>query len=289
MKKGQASKTAEYVCQGRALAHGVVLPERFDDPTALVLLSEEARREVERTKSLPPPSGLRARFRYGYLQAQAAMMAARTVTIDDVIRQARNPQLVILGAGLDGRAWRLNELRDVSVFEVDHPDSQREKRERSSKLRPISCDLRFVPVDFEHDALDRALASAGHDESRPTTWLWEGVVMYLARRDIEASLSVMQRRSVPGSRLVLVYHAPALLLKAVNLYLKRVGEPLRSALRPEHMRELLASYDFEVTSDVDLPSAGRALSQQLGTKLARLKHIRIATAQRRATRLPPST
>lgn len=288
MKKGKASKTAEYVCQGRALAHGVVLPERFDDPTAMVLLSDEARREVERARDRRPPSGFAARMRYGYLQAQAAMMAVRTVTIDDAIIGAANPQLVVLGAGLDGRAWRLKELRDVSVFEVDHPDSQREKRERVARLVPMSCDLRFVPVDFEHDALDHALASAGHDASRPTTWLWEGVVMYLARPDIEASLSVMQRRSASGSRLLIVYHAPALILKFVNLYLSRVGEPLRSAFRPEQLRELLARYDFEVTSDLDLADAGRALSRELGRKLSRLGHIRIAAAQRRATRPPPS-
>jgi hypothetical protein len=38
-----------------------------------------------------------------------------------------------------------------------------------------------------------------------------------------------------------------------------------------------------------LPGAAHALSQELESKLARLKHIRFVTAQRRATRLPPST
>jgi methyltransferase (TIGR00027 family) len=207
-------------------------------------------------------------------------MVARTVAIDDAIRAVRSEQLVILGAGLDGRAWRMPELSDVSVFEVDHPDSQREKRERAAQLQPMSCDIRFVPVDFEHDALDAALAAAGHDETRTTTWIWEGVVMYLRRSDIEATLAVVQRRSVAGSRLIIAYHVPALILKVVGLVLKRLGEPLRSAFRPEQMRALLASYGFRVTDDRDLSSVGAALSPEIGQASQRVKHMHLVTAAR---------
>lgn len=280
MKAGRASKTAEYVCMGRALAHGVLAPGRFDDPTALVLLSDDAQRDVRRQRSGVVPSGVRARMWHQYLRTQAMMMVARTVVIDDAIREAASPQVVILGAGLDGRAWRMSELREVSVFEVDHPDSQRDKRERVSKLSPVSCDIRFVPVDFEHDALDSALAHAGHDETRPTTWVWEGVVMYLKPNDIEASLAVMQRRSAPGSRLIVLYHAPALVLKAVGFFLKRVGEPLRSAFRPEQLRAMLAKYGFRVSADQDLAQAGHALSPQIGKAAQRVKHLRVAVADR---------
>src|SRR4029450_2904655 len=97
--------------------------------------------------------GLRARMRRSYFETQAKMMAARTVVIDDAIRAAASPQLVILGAGLDGRAWRMPELARVSVFEVDHPDSQRDKRARVSSLEQCAREVRFVPVDFEHGNL----------------------------------------------------------------------------------------------------------------------------------------
>ena len=115
------------------------------------------------------------------------MMVSRTVAIDEAVRAAASPQVVILGAGLDGRAWRMQELRDVTVFEVDHPDSQRVKRARVSALQQVARDVRFVPVDFTRDRLDDALAAAGHDATRPTTWIWEGVVMYLELADIEAT------------------------------------------------------------------------------------------------------
>jgi Leucine carboxyl methyltransferase len=60
-------------------------------------------------------------------------LARGPVAIDDAIRTAASPQVVILGAGLDGRAWRVSELADAIVFEVDHPDSQRMKRERAAR------------------------------------------------------------------------------------------------------------------------------------------------------------
>ncbi|HVW27239.1 MAG TPA: class I SAM-dependent methyltransferase [Polyangiaceae bacterium] len=45
---------------------------------------------------------------------------------------------------------------------------------------PKAKSLQFVPVDFTRDALDEALTRAGHDPSRPTTWIWEGVGRILA-------------------------------------------------------------------------------------------------------------
>jgi len=267
----------------------VVVPERFQDPTASALLPEEARRELQRLRSGPAPERLRQRLRHQYLKTQAMVMAARTVAVDDAIRAAGSEQLVILGAGLDGRAWRMSELEKVSVFEVDHPDSQREKRERVGKLTPASCDIRFVPVDFERDALDAALAAAGHDETRSTTWIWEGVVMYLSQADIEATLAVVQQRSAPGSQLVIVYHAPALILSVVGLFLRRVGEPLRSAFTPTQMRALLARYGFEVSADRDLPRIAATLSAEMASATRRVKHMRTVTAVTGSGRrgLPP--
>jgi len=278
MKQGTASKTAEYVCRGRALAHGVLAPGRFEDETALALLSADARGAVLSQRVSGVPRGFRARLRHEYWKTQAMMMAARTVAVDDAIRAARGEQLVILGAGLDGRAWRMRELENVSVFEVDHPDSQDEKRARARELNPVSRDIRFVPVNFEHDALDTALAAAGHDETRTTTWVWEGVVMYLTQTDIEATLAVIQRRSAPDSRLIIVYHAPAFILRIVGLALKRVGEPLRSAFEPEQMRALLRRYGFEVSSDQDLETIGSGLAPEIGAAARRVKHLRVVTA-----------
>jgi methyltransferase (TIGR00027 family) len=280
MTPGRASQTAVLVCMGRAAAHGTTDVRRFWDPTAFELLPQAARERVQRYRTGPRPRGLREGFEHGALQQRANMMVARTVAIDDAIREAAAPQLVILGAGLDGRAWRMHELRDAVVFEVDHPASQRDKREGVARLAQVAREVRFAAVDFERDDLDAALAAAGHDPARRTTWVWEGVVMYLERADIERTLEAIARRSAPGSRLVVVYHSPALVLKLVAWIVRRLGEPLRSVFRPREMQELLAKHGFLVCRDEDLRTTAAALSPTVlrGTRFVR--HMRTVTADR---------
>jgi methyltransferase (TIGR00027 family) len=283
MKQGMESQTAVYVAMGRAMAHGTTSATRFTDPTALALLPEDARRQVERARTGTPPSGLRERLSRALLRQRSKGMVVRTIAIDDAVRGAPSEQLVILGAGLDGRAWRMPELRDVIVFEVDHPDSQRAKRARAGALEPAARDIRFLPVDFARDSLDDALAGAGHDPTRPTTWIWEGVVMYLTVEEIEATLAVIERRSAVSSRLIVAYHSPALLLWVVGPLVRRVGEPLKSTFQPDAMRALLAEHGFAVVSDEALPTVAKRLPEDFARAATVVKHMRIVAADRRPT------
>jgi methyltransferase (TIGR00027 family) len=75
---------------------------------------------------------------------------------------------VVLGAGLDSFAWRRPDVcRGVRVFEVDHPATQAWKRDRVANLAlPIGGQHLFVSVDFQTEALDDCLDSAGFDWSR---------------------------------------------------------------------------------------------------------------------------
>ena len=268
------------VCMGRAIAHGSTPVSRYTDPTALALLPDDARARVERYRSGVVPNDIRAHLEHAYLEKQSKIMVARTVAIDDAVRAVASPQLVILGAGLDGRAWRMPELSGVTVFEVDHPDSQRVKRARVATLAQAAREVRFVPVDFTRGSLDCMLAAAGHDPARPTTWIWEGVVMYLNPADVEATLAIIERRSAAGSRLIVAYHSPALMLRFVRLLVRLIGEPLRSVFTPGAMRALLAKHRFGIVRDEDLPTIGGSLSPELGLATQRMKHLRIVTADR---------
>jgi methyltransferase (TIGR00027 family) len=279
VKPGQGSKTAELVCMMRAIADGRTSVPRFSDLTALALLPEKTRARVERVRSDVPARGLKARFGRVRLGHLATAIALRTVEIDDAVRALPAPQVVILGAGLDGRAWRLPELRGVDVFEVDHPDSQRDKRSRVGALAPIG-DIRFVPVDFARDDLDAALAKAGHDPLKPTTWIWEGVVMYLALPDIEATLRVIARRSPPGSRLVVLYHTPSPLVRILGFIAKRMGEPLKSSFMPGAICALLDRYGFTAHRDESIASLGAPLDRAIARAVRRITHLRIVTADR---------
>jgi methyltransferase (TIGR00027 family) len=270
----------------RAIAHGRTPVAAFSDPTAMALLSAEQRVEVERIRQGPRPRGFRARFRYEHLTRESQMMVARTVAIDADLRKAAVPQVVILGAGLDGRAWRMRELVASLVFEVDHPDSQQQKLQRVASLTREAREVRFVPVDFSRDDLAHALEAAGHDPRLPTAWLWEGVVMYLGRDEIESTLRIVEDRSAPGSRLIAAYHQPAWMLLLLAVIVRRLGEPIRTVLTPHQMRELLARYGFCTRWDRDLPSIGCELSAEIGHATRLMRHLRIVTADRKGTVSP---
>ncbi len=284
VKPGQESQTAVMVCAARAAAHGRTDVAAFTDPTALALLPENARQSVERFRSEAAPRKLRERVWSAFLEKRSKMMVARTVAIDEAIRGAASSQVVILGAGLDGRAWRMPELADVTVFEVDHPDSQREKRARAVSLKQAARDVRFVPVDFTRDRLEDALAAANHDRFCQTTWVWEGVVMYLERADIEATLRVIEARSAPGSCLVVAYNSRSIIRQIAGIILRFWGEPFRSSFAADEMLTLLATFGFSVVQDDDLATIATRLSANFADMRRILKGMRIATAERRDAR-----
>lgn len=266
-----ASRTAVLVCQGRAAAHDRLLPGRFSDPIALLLLRESEREVVERVRGGTPPDDWRDRMAYEFVQGCAELMVPRTVAIDDAVRAHAAGQLVILGAGLDSRAWRLPELAGAVVIEVDHPASQADKRDRIGDLAPLAGDLRLAPVRFDRDELGAALDGAGHDAGRPTTWLWEGVVPYLTRAQVRATVAAVGARSAPGSRLVVNYQQPAA-ASVLGRYAARgltalarrphplAREPWRSLWTPAALRRLLARHGFTVATDENL----LAVSARLG-------------------------
>jgi methyltransferase (TIGR00027 family) len=286
----EASRTAVLVCQGRAVAHGRTAPDRFADPTAMELLRPQERAAVQRARDGVAPPGWAARVEFESMTALAEVMVPRTVAIDDAVRELSHPQLVIVGAGLDGRAWRMPELATTDVYEVDHPASQQDKRDRCGALRPFAQSVRFVPVDLSREPLGPALAAAGHDPARATTWIWEGVVPYLDRDEVRGTVSVIAERSAPGSRLILNYQSPSvtawfgrLVARALAVSTRRSDplgdEPRRSAWTPEAMRRVLAAVGLTVSRDDDLSALARRLDVPVRHAYS-LRNGRVAVADR---------
>ncbi len=187
----------------------------------------------------------------------------RTNAIDAVVRERACPQLVVLGAGLDARAHRMRELSATTVFEVDHPSTQAIKRTRAAAFPITARAVRYVPVDFEHDDLARSLDAAGHDVHVPTTWIWEGVTMYLTREAVRATLALIAARSAAGSTLVLTYGTPELahgprIVRSVRPLVKPafalLGEPLRYLPAREEIAALVREHGFRVERDLEPPS-----------------------------------
>ncbi|MFC9994160.1 class I SAM-dependent methyltransferase [Nocardia sp. NPDC127526] len=258
-------------CQARAAADGRVAVGRFTDPVSIRMLRAPERAAVERVRSAAEPQRTMAWLRYRMLADLADILAARTVAIDDAVRAAANPQLVVLGAGLDARAWRMTELAWTVVFEVDHPAAQSDKRERIGDADPAAASVRFVPVEFGSAALESALEAAGQVASEPTTWIWEGGVRYLRKPHVERMLRGIAARSAPGSRVIVGYttrtvHSVLLAPWGVRLWLTLAGaagakreERIRSLWTPAQIAALCTAHGLDIDTDEDLLGIARAL------------------------------
>jgi methyltransferase (TIGR00027 family) len=117
----------------------------------------------------------------------------------DVARSCR--QIVLLGAGLDSRAYRLPWPESTTIFEIDTDELLGWKQEvlDAAGLIP-NCERRTVPADLRSDWLS-PLAAAGHILAEPTAWLAEGLLVYLATEVAESMLGALSATSAPGSRL----------------------------------------------------------------------------------------
>jgi methyltransferase (TIGR00027 family) len=132
---------------------------------------------------------------------------ARARFIDDVVlgeSAAGLDELILLGAGLDSRPYRLAEqLADIRVFEVDHPLSLESKRARLRRLLGREPEhVTFAAVDFNRDDLDAALAAAGHKRSARTLVVWSGVSMYLPEKSVAEVLSWIGGHDSPPASVV---------------------------------------------------------------------------------------
>lgn len=261
-----ASRTAEMVCFFRALERTrPPLTRIVDDPYARLLLprglsmlagSPAVRRLVEASGQ----AGLGGLHHY---------VTARHRVMDDAVMTfaaAGGTQVVILGAGLDTRAWRLGaQLPTLGFFEVDFPATQAEKRARLPRVSATGTAPAFVPVDFERDDALSALVRAGLDVSRPVLHIWEGVTMYLSHGAIRQTLQALARMSPLGSEVIFdAWTRPggdpsAWLRRAAGSALGLVGEPLRGALTRDEGQRLLAETGWAAARWLDADALGAAV------------------------------
>lgn len=142
-------------------------------------------------------------------------VVARERYIDDYL-QARLAdgleQLVILGAGYDSRAYRFEPLKALKVFEVDHPATQRVKKEKLRKiLGELPAHVVYVPIDFTRDTLEARLVDCGYDERLKTLFIWQGVTQYLTLAAVDSTLAFVAGHPGPGSCIVFDYMYTAVL------------------------------------------------------------------------------
>jgi len=153
------------------------------------------------------PSSLSNDFR-AHMQA---LLAVRTRFIDDQLLEAVNQrkinQIVILGSGLDARAYRLREISSTVIFEVDFPEVLQVKANlvATTNEKP-QCKRVEVAANLGIPSWSDHLQEAGFQPQNATFWLLEGLTGYLTENELRFLLSTIRQLSSTSSRLVATFN-----------------------------------------------------------------------------------
>lgn len=251
---GGASMTMVSAAAWRAAHVAFDEPVILDDPFAGLLIGDASPYQADAVRDgTHGTDGFHYRWN----------MAARARLAEDTLAARRAGfgvgQYVLLGAGLDSFAMR-NPHEDVTVFEVDTPESQTWKLDRLAQLGLTTPDgVRHVACDFEEqDFVDR-LADVGFDVGAPAVAAWLGVSYYLTEEAIRATLERVSSWPA-GSAIVFDYGLAehrwdefagfdADGMRAVVQGVAAAGEPFLSLFDDDDLVELCRSCGFD---DVEL-------------------------------------
>ena len=189
-------------------------------------------------------------------------LEARTRFFDRVVVGAIGRgvrQIVVGAAGYDGRPLRYARS-GVRWFEVDHPATQRDKRDRLARLGLAAGQVQFVEADFTRDPIAERLTAAGLNPGQLGLFLLEGVAVYLEPAVLERVLSQFRQVAPIGSRLAISVSVSGAQGEARSRFQASVaalGEPARSALEAGQATEVLARTGWQVITgdDADDPDA----------------------------------
>jgi len=191
---------------------------------------------------------------------------ARVRYFDDFVKKSLYDgveQLVILGAGYDTRAYRIDGLKEkAKVFEVDHPGTQSLKKEKIKEIFGALPDhVVYVPADFEVEKLGERLHEMGYDLSKKTLFLMEGFVMYIPPKAMDETLSFIVNNSAKGSAILFDYFPQSVVDgtceldagKNMRKFAADQGEPFQFGIEKNNVEAFLMERGFSqvknVTSD----------------------------------------
>ena len=232
-------------------------------------------------------------------------LISRTRFIDDLIEKSAKEgieQYVILGAGYDSRANRLNLPPSLKIFEVDQPEVSDIKLSKLPKDLPNLENITYVNVDFSYQSLSEQLLTAGFDQTKSTIFTLEGVSQYITKEAVsstiqELSLITKDARSIffmsyvdellkkdPAACFGKGYPNPSKKADLIQTLSAKVGEPWISFYRDEEIESILAENGYSMKENVTLEDlnslyfspVGRALPEN---QIFKLEHFIVAESR----------
>ncbi len=164
----------------------------FDDPFAASLAGNDAiQQQLDYYQTLDPRNQLKMQF-----------VAIRTRYFDDFIVKSLPliNQVVLLGSGLDTRAYRLPLTSSTTLYEIDLPEIIDYKL---NILAPYQskCNYHAISADVTSKEWEQILLTHGYQSNLPTIWLLEGLLMYLNESHVDQLLDKIKNLSAANSRI----------------------------------------------------------------------------------------
>ncbi len=229
-------------------------------------------------------------------------LISRTRFIDDLIEKSAKEgvqQYVILGAGYDSRANRLNLPPSLKIFEVDQPEVSDIKLSKLPKDLPNLENITYVNVDFSYQSLSEQLLTAGFDKTKSTIFTLEGVSQYITKEAVsstiqELSLITKDARSIffmsyvdellkkdPAACFGKGYPNPTKKANLIQTLSAKVGEPWISFYRDEEVESILAENGYAIKENVTLEDLNSLYFSPVGrvlpeNQIFKLEHLIVA-------------
>jgi len=182
----------------------------------------------------------------GLALIEAPFVPVRTIFFDQ--RIVRDSQVVLLGAGMDARAFRLHWPTGARVFEVDLPEVLALKEQRLRGVAP-RCIRIPVPADLTGNWVV-ALERGGFRPELPSVWLLEGLLLYLDESLVKSLLAQVDALSAAGSTLLADVIGWTMLwmpqLQPLHDFIRELGAPWKFGT--DEPEELLEPLGWEVTA-----------------------------------------
>ena len=230
---------------------------------------------------------LKARWHHQYgdqyeheSQIRSRFVAVRTRFFDDFLMGLNGtcPQVVILGAGLDTRAFRLPWATGTQVYEIEQPQVMQYKNTLLQDT-VAQCDRHPIAINLQHNWVPLLLGQ-GYQASTPSLWLMEGLLMYLSVAAVHPLLQNIATLSAPGSWL----GADLISTQSLHVGLAQ-GDRVRKYWQfgTDDPVQLLAPYGWRVSlTQPGAPNAsfGRYTRQPLPLEVPAVRRSFLITAQK---------
>ena len=232
-------------------------------------------------------------------------LIARTKFIDELIQKSAvngTEQYVILGAGYDSRAHRLELPSSLKIFEVDQPEVSDNKLAKLPKELPNSDNVTYVNIDFSYQSLTEQLIGAGFDQKKSAIFTLEGVSQYITKDAVSSTIKELASLTRDTNSIFFMsyvdelldknpeacfgegYPNPAKKASLIKGLSAKVGEPWISFYNGAEIEDLLSQNGYSIEENVTLEDlnslyfspVGRTLNEN---QIFKLEHFVVAESK----------